>query len=116
MHKLCLLIFWLSFSCPVFSQCKNSIAIKKLSNEANIKKSGVLDIEVISIGEYVCVLNIEKGSGPEQIQKHEGHGNSTVHFEGLDTKQSYMVQVVFLSENNPICRKLQKSQIIIDTE
>lgn len=99
----------------MFSQCKNSIAIRKISDDAS-KKKGVLDIEVVSVGEYSCVLNIEKGSGSEQVQKREGRGNAIVHFEGLDPAQIYMVQVVFLSENNPICRKLQKSQIIIDAE
>ena len=114
MPKLCLLLFCLTFCCHAFSQCKSSVSIKKISNETNVKNSGVLDVEVVSFGEYVCVLSIEKGSGPEQIQKRMGKGNSLVHFEGLEIDQSYLVQVEFLSEDNPICRKLQKSPIIID--
>ena len=116
MLKFCLLIFCMGFCGSLFSQCKNSIAIKKLSKEAGVEKKGVIEIEVGSTGEYVCFLSIEKGSGPEQIQKKEGHGNSVVHFEGLDVSETYKVQVVFQSESNPHCKKLEKSQIIIDGE
>lgn len=116
MHKLCLLIFCLALYSPAFSQCKNSIAVEKSLKEVNSKKSGSLDVKVVSGGKYLCTVNIEKGSGPEVIQRQEGNGNSVIHFKGLDITQMYLVQVEFLSEDKAFCKKLQKSQITFDAE
>jgi hypothetical protein len=116
MRKLYLLIFCLALYSPTFSQCKNSISVERSLKEVNSRKSGVLDVKVVSGGEFLCTINIEKGSGPELIQKQEGNGNSVIRFKGLDTTQMYLVQVEFLLEDKAICKKLQKSQITFDAE
>ena len=115
MRKLYFLIFCISVSGAAFSQCKNSISLKKASNESRSGKGGVIEIAVTSADEYTYVLNIEKGTGPEKVEERKGKGNALVHFEGLDLNAIYQVQFEFLSaDKKTFCRKLVKSQIFFE--
>ncbi len=118
MHRLSFLFFSLLLivSNSVFSQCKNSIALKKAVSKNELTNNGVIEISVNSSEEYKYNLNIEKGSGPQQVIEKNGKGNAIVKFEGLDVSLSYLVQFEFLGEEKKHCRVLQLSQIVIEKE
>ena len=114
MYKLYFLAIFLLLSGASYAQCKNSISLKKVSNETKSGKGGVIDVSVSGSGAYVCVLNIEKGSGSEKVGEKRGTGSSVIHFEKLDVNEIYQVQVEFLAEDKVTCKKLVKSLIIIE--
>ncbi len=116
MYKLCFFVVFLFLSSASYAQCKNSISLKKVSNETKSGKGGVIDVLVNGSGAYVCVLNIEKGSGPEKISEKRGTGNSVIHFEKLEINEIYQVQVEFLNEDKTHCKKLVKPLITFDVE
>lgn len=97
-----------------FSQCNNNIELKRVSSESNNQKSGVIEVEINTAKEYVCFLNIEKGTGPEKIQEKKGAGKGIVRFEALDRNAIYQVLFEFTGEEKPFCKKLQKSQITFE--
>ncbi len=118
MRRLSFLFFslLLILSNSVFSQCKNSISLKKAISKNELTGNGVIEISVNSSEEYRYTLNIENGSGLQQVTEKQGKGNSIVKFEGLDIDLLYLVQFEFLKEDNKHCRKLQLSQIVIEKE
>lgn len=118
MHRLSFLFFSLLYLSTIsgFSQCKNSIALKRAITNSELINSGTIEISVNSSDEYRYSLNIEKGSGPEQVMEKNGKGNSVVKFEGLDAESLYLVKFEFFSEDNKHCSKLQLSQIVIEKE
>jgi hypothetical protein len=118
MHRLSILFFslLLIISNSVFSQCKNSIALKKAVSKNELTGKGIIEISVSSSEEYQYTLNIEKGSGLQQVTEKKGKGDTIVKFEGLDTDLLYLVDFEFLNEDKKYCRKLQLSQIVIDKE
>ncbi len=118
MHRLSFLFFSLLFisSNSVFSQCKNFIALKKAITNNELVNNGVIEISVNSSEEYRYTLNIENGSGTEQLTEKSGEGNSVIKFEGLDAGLLYMVQFEFFKEDKKHCRKLQLSQIVLEKE
>jgi hypothetical protein len=110
-----LLLFCLLFSGSLCAQCPNSsVSVKRTANESQKPKGGTIDISVNTSGAYICVLSIQKGSGPEKIMEKKGSGNSVVRFEKLDVSQIYKVEVEFLNEEEPFCRKLVQSLITIE--
>lgn len=115
MRKLYFLIFCLNITGAAFSQCNHSISLQKTVIESGLEKSGVLEVSVTTSDNYVCVLSVEKGSGPQKVDEKKGQGNSVIRFKGIDINNIYQVQIEFLSDNTP-CRKLQKSQIIFEAE
>src|SRR5688572_7646801 len=114
MYKLYFLICFLMVSGNAFSQCNNSIELKNVSRDKSIQKSGVIELSVTTSRQFVCTLQIEKGSGPVTIKELKGSGSRTVRFEALDTQVVYQVQVRFLDEEKPLCKILQKSQIFFE--
>lgn len=115
MSKLCFLIFFLGLNSAAFSQCKHSISLNKVVNETGNRDGGLIEVSVKSSDNYIAVLHIEKGSGPEKIAEKRGSGNAVVRFTGLDVQAIYQVQLEFLSDDTH-CRKLQKSQITFESE
>jgi hypothetical protein len=118
MHRLSFLFFslLLIISNSAFSQCKNSIALKKAVSKNELSGNGVIEISVNSSEEYTYTLNIENGSGLQRVTEKNGKGNATVKFEGLDVSLLYLVQFEFLKEDKKHCKKLQLSQIVIEKE
>ena len=118
MHRLSFLFFipLLIISNSVFSQCKNSIALKKAVTKSETASNGIIEISVNSSEEYRYTLNIENGSGLQQVIEKQGKGNAIVKFEGLDIDLLYLVQFEFLKEDKKHCRVLQLSQIVIEKE
>ena len=118
MRRLSLLSFslLLMISNSAFSQCKNSITLKKAVSKNELTNNGVIEISVNSSEEYKYSLNIEEGSGTRQIIEKNGKGNDVVKFEGLDASLLYLVQFEFLKEDKKHCKKLQLSQIVIEKE
>lgn len=112
MRKIYLLLFYLLCCGAASAQCNNSIQVKKaIKADAN---NGVLEIAIATAKEFKCVLSIEKGSGPEPVSEKRGRGNQTLKFESINPNLIYQVQVEFVGEENSYCRKLQKSQIILE--
>jgi hypothetical protein len=118
MRRLWFLFFSLLFiiSNSVFSQCRNSISLKKAVTKSETASNGIIEISVNSSEEYRYTLNIENGSGPQLVTEKQGKGNATVKFEGLDAGLLYLVQFEFLGEEKKQCRTLQLSQIVIEKE
>jgi len=116
MYKLCFLIFCVFLIDNAQAQCKNSLAVKKVSDESKSGKGGVIEVSITGSGAFVCLLNIEKGSGPEKAQEKRGNGNSIIRFENLKTEEIYQVLVEFANEDKTHCKKLMKSLITIETE
>lgn len=106
----------LIISNSVFSQCKNSISLKKAVSKNELTNSGVIEISVNSSEEYRYTLNIENGSGTQQVTEKSGKGNSVIKFEGLDAGLLYQVQFEFSGEDKKYCGKLQLSQIVIEKQ
>jgi hypothetical protein len=98
-----------------WSQCQNSLKVKNAAYQEG-KGSGKIELEVKAKGEFVCTLNSEKGSGPAKITSKTGSGASVVIFENLDKNLIYQVEVEFLNEGNKFCKKLQRSQIILESK
>ena len=118
MRRLSFLLFslLLIISNSAFSQCKNSISLKKAISKNELTSNGVIEISVTSSEEYKYTLNIEEGSGTQQVIEKNGKGNAVIKFEGLDASLLYLVQFEFLVEDKKHCRILQLSQIIIEKE
>ena len=116
MSKLCFLILFLCLYSTAFSQCNNSISLKRVANETNKGNGGVIELSVTSSDQYVAVIHVEKGTGPEKIEEKRGKGNAVIRFDGLDVQAMYQVQLEFLSADETHCRKLQKSQITFQSE
>ena len=114
MPQLYFLICCFFLSTASYAQCKNSISLKKVSNETKASNGGIIDISVNASGGYICILNTEEGSGPEKVAEKRGNGNSVIHFEKLNINEIYKVQVEFLTEDKAICKKLVKSLITFE--
>lgn len=113
MHKIYLLLLNLLVAGMAYSQCNNSIQLKKTSVDTN-PEYGTIELAVSTSKEFICILSIEKGSGLEKVSEKKGKGNQTVRFEAVKRNASYQVQFEFIGEEQKLCRKLQKSQIIIE--
>jgi hypothetical protein len=105
-----LLLLLLLAPTAVFSQCENSIKINKVSVDKESNK-GSIEVEVSTTKEFVCTLNIQKGSGPSLVERQNGNKSAIVRFQNLDANKVYMVEVEFVSEPTQHCKKLQKSLI-----
>lgn len=116
LFTLLILLYLPQVNGKLVAQCKNSIALKKNVNKAKLDKEGTIEVSVASLDEYVCILNIEKGSGPLKIEEKRRKGNSIIRFEGLSLNAIYQIEVEFLSERKSMCRRLQKSQIIFEED
>lgn len=112
------LVAWLltSVATTGFAQCENSISIKKKDFVSASSRTGVLEIEVSTISQFICTLSIEEGSGPKKIQEQKGQGSTVISFNSLDENHVYKVQVEFLGEAKELCRKLEKSGLILEAQ
>jgi len=106
----CLCLF---FCGAGYSQCSNSIKLKRVAVDAHGGK-GQIEVSAHSSDQYSCTLFKETGSGAVKVEEKSGSGNSTISFDNLDTNVSYLVLFEFLSEENKLCRKLQKSGITFE--
>jgi hypothetical protein len=91
--------------------CVNRISLVKSEKSSS---GGKIEISIETSGNFICTLNVEKGSGLEKVVEKKGSGNGLVTFEKVSPNAIYLIQVEFLSEENSRCRKLQLSQIIIE--
>jgi hypothetical protein len=113
MRKLYLLLLNLLVAGIAYSQCNNSIELKKTSVDSN-PEYGSIELEVSTSKEFICILSIEKGSGPEKISEKRERGSQIIRFESIKRNEIYQVQFEFIGEEEPLCKKLQKSHIIIE--
>jgi hypothetical protein len=111
--KSILFCLFVSVSNIAWSQCQNSLKVKNATYRAE-KGSGIIELEVKTSGSFTCTLNVEKGSGPSKITSKAGSDAALIVFENLDETQMYQVEVEFLDEKNKFCKKLQRSQIILE--
>lgn len=114
MFRLYLLVFSILLCGSAFAQCNNSIELRKVVVDKSLSNNGVIEISVSTPGSYTCVLNSEKGSGPEKISEKNGSGTGVVRFQNLDKRLIYQVVFEFVSEKEPLCKKLQKSKITLE--
>jgi hypothetical protein len=108
------LLFVAGFCLPdsSFAQCQNGVALKKTSIDVG-PNSGAIEISITTSKSFTCTLNVEKGTGPQKVELKKGSGNQTIEFKNLPRDNAYQVVVEFAGEN-PRCKTLQKSQIIIE--
>lgn len=112
MRMLLLVVCLLSYGVG-YSQCSNSIKLKKVAVNAQNGK-GEIEVSAHSSDQYTSTLFKESGSGPIKVEEKSGSGNSTISFDNLDTNVSYLVLFEFSSEENKLCRKLQQSGITFE--
>lgn len=111
--RMLLLVVCLFFYGAGYSQCSNSIKLKRVAVNAQTGK-GQIEVSAHSSDQYNCTLFKETGSGVIKVDEKNGNGNSTISFDNLDTNVSYLVLFEFASEENKLCRKLQKSGITFE--
>lgn len=95
------------------AQCGNSITLKKASVSPD-SDQGTIEVGITTSREYICTLFIEKGSGPVKVQEQRGRGNGTVVFVSVEKDHLYKVHFEFVNEDNPVCRRLEKSGITLE--
>ena len=115
MRIFILFLLFLAASPVAWSQCSNSIKLKN-AVYSSAEKNGKIELAVSAKGSFTCTLNIEKGSGPIKTASQAGTGSTIISFEKLDPNQIYQVVVEFASEENKFCKRLQKSQITLESK
>ena len=107
---LLLVVCLLTISNAAFSQCQNSISLKKA--KADNAFTGTIEIDVKSGDSFVCSLMTQSGSGSEIIETKRSSGNATIVFASVARDILYKVEVEFQGDGP--CKRLQKSLITIE--
>jgi hypothetical protein len=97
------------------AQCNNSIALKRAVIQSVSENKGVIEIKVNTSDNFTCTLNTESGSGVKKVTTKKGQGSTVVTFQVSNINSIYQIEFEFLSEKG-LCRKLQKSGIILEKE
>ncbi|NJN25052.1 MAG: hypothetical protein HC819_03220 [Cyclobacteriaceae bacterium] len=99
-------------SSETIAQCNSKIEAKAKSIS---EEEGEIIVEITSSQGFICRLNTVSGKGIVQVDSQNGNGNKTIKFSSLDKYKMYQVEVEFLSEENKLCQKLQKNDLIFES-
>jgi len=105
------------FGCHVSNlnaQCSSSLTVETATIPTENK--GAITVNVNTNGDFICELNIEKGTGPEKVEEKRGKNKSTVIFESLETSNIYQIRVTFFAEEKEHCKQLQKSGLTFEAD
>jgi hypothetical protein len=106
------LFIGLLFAQSSMAQCNSKV---EASTKVINVDSGEITVNISTNQAYVCKLNSISGKGIEPINSKRGNGNSTIIFSNIDTSKIYQIEVEFASEENKLCKRLQKNDLIFES-
>jgi hypothetical protein len=95
----------------VFAQCNSSV---KARAEIAGNELGEIKVEISTSERFVCTLNTISGKGTEKVSSQRGIGSKTITFSDLDVSKLYQIDVEFTTEENRLCRKLQRNDLVFE--
>jgi len=109
-----LLVFFL-FCClkstSGLAQCNSGIYLKEITKAVIGQENGAIAVNIVTAGDFECVLYRLSGSGYELVEKIKGVNSKLVEFMNLPPYNSYTVRVTFHSEEDILCTQLQLSDL-----
>jgi len=94
-----------------YAQCNSKITAKTNSVD---QERGEIIVEITTAERYICRLNSVSGKGIESIDSKNDNGSKTIKFSNLDKYKIYQVEVEFLSEEDKLCKKLQRNDLTFE--
>jgi hypothetical protein len=95
----------------VFAQCNSSV---KASAEIASNELGEIKVDISTSERFVCTLNTVSGKGIEKVNSQNGSGSKAITFSDLDVSKIYQIEVEFTTEENKLCSKLQRNDLVFE--
>ncbi len=95
------------------AQCESSVSAKAVIVS---ETSGEVLVEITTNESFVCKLNILSGKGTEEVEQQSKSGNASLKFTNVDISKIYQVDVEFTTEENKLCKRLQRNDLIFELE